>query len=154
MRRSSKRSVKRSERRPSASIFLISMHEFIEWAKASGAFLARSCFWIMYFVGLLWLLSLEIPDLAAFYIRMAGRYRPVWAPVVLVIAAFRVWVWYVQSLFLAGRKPVLARNEIPARYHEISARDGDSAHESLAFLRRDDIFDRAWKGQVRPYIRA
>src|SRR6185312_9358786 len=97
------------------------------------------------------ILSLEIPHLSLFAIEWMIGTAPIWVPIGLLIGGWRIWVWYVQSLFLAGRKPVLLEMKIPREITK-SPRAMEIALTNLWLSSGETTFlDRAWKGQVRPY---
>ncbi len=127
---------------------IFNLHEFVEWADGWGV--SRGfVLWVM-FAALLWVLSLEIPNLPLFTFEWLIGTLPVWAPIVLIIGAYRIWIWYVQSLFLAGRKPVLLEMKIPRDIMK-SPRAMETALTNLWLSSGETTFlDRAWKGQVRP----
>ena len=72
-----------------------------EWGVSRGLIL-----WIFY-IGLYWILSLQIPNLGLFTVEWLVGTAPVWLPLGLSYAAVTCWVWYIQAFYLAGRDPVL-----------------------------------------------
>ncbi|MDR3571371.1 MAG: hypothetical protein P4L81_04185 [Candidatus Pacebacteria bacterium] len=129
---------------------IFNLHEFVDWLGEWGV--SRALILVILFLGLLSILSLEIPNLPLFAFEWMVGTAPVWTPVVLVIGAFRIWVWYVQSLFLAGRKPVLLEMKVPRDITK-SPRAMEVALTNLWLSSGEASFlDRAWKGQVRPFF--
>lgn len=127
---------------------IFNLHEFVDWAGEWG--ISRGLVLMILFAGLWGILSLEIPSLSLFAFEWLVGTAPVWAPIGLIIVAWRIWVWYVQSLFLAGRKPVLLEMKIPREITK-SPRAMEIALTSLWISSGETTFlDRGWKGQVRP----
>src|SRR5579863_3235118 len=68
--------------------------------------------WVFY-IGLFWVLSLQIPNIALFTVTWLVGTAPIWLLAGLYYSAVSVWVWYIQSLYLAGRDPVLLEIKMP-----------------------------------------
>ena len=68
--------------------------------------------WII-FVGLLMVLSVEVPHLPTFAIEWFVGTAPMWMPLFFGIAAWYAWIWYVQGLFISGRDPIVLDIKIP-----------------------------------------
>src|SRR3989344_4768985 len=65
-----------------------------DWGVSRGLLL-----WIMY-VGLFWILSLQIPNLPLFTIEWLVGTAPLWLPFGLYYAAVTCWIWYIQAFYL------------------------------------------------------
>ena len=99
----------------------------------------------------LWVLSTQIPNSILFAFEWLVGTAPVWLPIVLAVSAWRIWVWYIQSLFLFTRKPVLLEMKVPREISK-SPRAMEIALTTLNLSSGETTFyHRAWKGQVRPF---
>lgn len=135
--------------KPTVGFNIFNLHEFVDWCEGWG--ISRALVLGIIFCGLFWVLSLEIPDIWLFSFEWIVGTAPIWAPIVLLIGAFRIWVWYSQSLFLAGRKPVLLEMKVPRDITK-SPRAMEVALTNLWLSSGETTFyDRGWKGQVRPF---
>jgi hypothetical protein len=129
---------------------IFNLHKFIKAVGNWGVSRGVAC--IILFVGMFWALSLEIPHLALFTATWLLGTSPIWLPIGLIIAFRVVWVKYVQSHFLAGRKPVLLEMKVPRDISK-SPRAMEVALTNLWISSGETTFvDRGWKGQVRPYF--
>lgn len=129
---------------------IFNLDSFVTWAGLWG--ISRGLVCMVLFAGLLGILSLEIPDLPLFTLEWLIGTAPVWLPIGLIIGAWKIWIWYVQSLFLAGRKPVLLEMKIPRDISK-SPRAMEVALTNFWLAAGETTFlDRGWKGQVRPYF--
>jgi hypothetical protein len=128
---------------------IFNLHEFVHWAGEWGV--SRGLVCVILFAGLLGVLGLEIPNLALFTLAWLAGTAPIWLPIGLIFGAWRAWVWYIQSLFLAGRKPVLLEMKIPREITK-SPRAMEIALTNLWLSSGETTFlDRGLKGQVRPF---
>ncbi len=80
------------------------------------------------------------------------RYAPLWLPVVLVFAFWKLWVASRRALFIAGKEPVLLEIRIPKEVNK-----SPLAMEVVmgAFWNptgETTFVDRYWKGGVRPWF--
>jgi hypothetical protein len=127
-----------------------SLHEFIDQVGEWGVSRALACG--VLWVGLLFVLSLEIPNLSLFALTWFFGTAPVWLPIGLFLGAKVVWVKYIQSHFLAGRKPVLLEMKVPRDIAK-SPRAMEVALTNLWLSSGETTFlDRGWKGQVRAFF--
>jgi hypothetical protein len=134
--------------KPIVGFNILNLHEFVEWADGWG--ISRGLVLWVLFAGLVGILSLEIPNLPLFTFEWLVGIAPIWLPIALIIGGWRIWVWYVQSLFLAGRKPVLLEMKVPRDITK-SPRAMEIALTNLWLSSGETTFlDRGWKGQVRP----
>ena len=106
---------------------------------------------VLFIAEYLWLLHL-IPHLPLYTFNWLVGTAPIWLPVILVMGAWRVWLWYVQSLFLSGRNPVLLEMRVPREITK-SPRAMEIAFALFSISSGETTFiHRAWKGQVRPFF--
>lgn len=104
------------------------------------------------YVGELAILSLQIPHLFTFAFEWLFGTLPLWLPIALYIGAFKIWVWYGQSLYLAGRKPVLLEVRMPREITK-SPRAMEIVFTAFSLSAGEATFiARGWKGQVRPFF--
>ncbi|HTR19043.1 MAG TPA: hypothetical protein VMH91_03655 [Candidatus Paceibacterota bacterium] len=128
---------------------IFNLHTFIDNVGEWGISRGMAC--MILFAGLYAILSFEIPSLPLFTLAWLAGTAPVWLPIGLIIGTWRVWVWYVQSHFIAGRKPVLLEMKIPREITK-SPRAMEVALTNLWLSSGETTFlDRGWKGQVRPW---
>lgn len=100
---------------------------------------------------LLTVLSFQVPDLFLFASSWVIGTAPVWLPVALIIGACRMWMWYVRTLFLSGRNPILLEVKMPREIMK-SPRAMENALINLWQTSGEVTFiHRWWKGQVRPW---
>ena len=116
-----------------------------EWGVSRGLIL-----WIFY-IGLYWILSLQIPNLGLFTVEWLVGTAPVWLPLGLSYAAVTCWVWYIQAFYLAGRDPVLLEVKIPRDIFK-SPRAMELALIPMNLSSGETTFiNRGWQGGVRPF---
>jgi hypothetical protein len=68
--------------------------------------------WII-FIGLLMVLSDEIPHLPSFGLEWFVGTAPLWMPIFFLVSAWYAWIWYVQGLYISGRDPIVLDIKIP-----------------------------------------
>jgi len=126
-----------------------SLTGLLEWAGDFG--ISRGLvMWIMY-IGLLWILSLQIPNLALFAFEWIIGLAPLYLPFLLYYAALNAWIWYIQSFYLAGRDGILLEVRMPRdlfkspRAMELALIPFNLSSGETTF------FNRGWQGGVRPF---
>jgi hypothetical protein len=123
---------------------------WVDWFGGWG--ISRALTLLILFLGLYSILSLEIPNLTLFTLEWLIGTAPVWLPISLLIGGWHVWIWYIQALYIAGRKPILLEMKIPREIAK-SPRAMELAFASFSISSGETtFFHRAWKGQVRPYF--
>ena len=128
----------------------LDLHAWVKWIGDWG--ISRGMFLGALFVGLYIFLGQLIPSLPLFTFNWLFGTAPVWVPISLIIGFWRVWVWYVQSLFISGRNPILMEMKIPRDIFK-SPRAMEIAFSLLAISSGETTFlHRGWKGQVRPFF--
>lgn len=101
-------------------------------------------------LGLLFVLSKQIPHLPLFIFEWMVGTAPIWLPVALAIGAWHVWVWYIQALYLSKREYVVFEMKVPRDVMK-SPRAMELAITSFNLSSGETtVYHRAWKGQVRP----
>ena len=126
-----------------------SLDDFLNYVGGKG--ISRGLtLWILY-LGLFWILSLQIPHLALFTLEWVVGTAPLWLPVALYYAAIKCWIWYVQSFYLAGQQPVLLEVKMPRDVLK-SPRAMELAFIPFNLSSGETTFiNRAWQGGVRPF---
>lgn len=126
------------------------LEEFIEWSSDWG--ISRALILGSIYAGLYLLLAHYIPSLPLFTFNWLVGTAPVWLPIALLVGFWRVWVWYIQSLFLSGRKPVLLEVKMPREITK-SPRAMEQVFTAFSLSSGETTFlHRGWKGQVRPFF--
>ncbi len=114
--------------------------------------ISRALYLGILFVALLTLLVNMVPNLPFFTASWLLATAPIWMPIGLLMGFWRAWIWYIQSLYLSGRNPVLLEMKIPREIFK-SPRAMEVAFGLLAISSGEATFiHRAWKGQVRPFF--
>lgn len=113
---------------------------------------SRGLFLVLVFTSELLILSHFVPNLFVFAFGWLIGTAPLWMPAALFIAFWRAWVWYVQSLYLSGRNPVLLEMLVPRDITK-SPRAMETALALFSISSGENTFlARAWRGQVRPFF--
>lgn len=121
-------------------------HWWGEWGVSRGFLLS------IVFAGEYLVLSNLIPSLTLFTLSWLLATAPIWLPIGLVVGAWKAWIWYVQSLYLSGRHPILLEMTFPREITR-SPRAMEIAFGSFSMSSGETtVFHRAWKGQVRPFF--
>ncbi len=125
------------------------LEEFLEywgeWGVSRGLIL-----WIFY-IGLLWVLSLQIGNLPLFAVEWTIGLAPIYLPFLMYYAALAAWIWYVQSFYLAGRDPILLEVKMPKEVFK-SPRAMELALIPMNLSSGETMFlNRGWQGGVRPF---
>ena len=130
------------------------LHSFMAWIDEWG--ISRTLVLGLMFFSLMSILAIEVSSsiwnsIAWMAIWLFGT-APIWLPIALIIGAFRVWVWYAQSLYIAGRNPILLEVKMPReimkspRAMEIALGNFWLSSGEVTYLHR------FWRGQVRPWF--
>ncbi len=124
--------------------------EWVDWIGEWGV--SRALFLGTLFAGLYLTLGHFIPSLPLFTFSWLAGTAPIWVPVGLAVGAWKAWIWYIQSLYLSGRKPILLEVKMPREVTK-SPRAMELALINLNLSSGETTFmHRAWKGQVRPFF--
>lgn len=124
--------------------------EWVDWVGEWGV--SRALFLSCLFVGLYLVLGQFIPNLPLFTFDWLIGTSPIWIPIAMIIGGWKAWAWYVQSLYLSGRKPILLEIKMPREISK-SPRAMELALTSFNLSSGETTFlHRAWKGQVRPFF--
>ena len=114
--------------------------------------ISRCLFLSVLFIGLLSVLSLQIPNLLLFAFGWVLGTSPIWLPVLTLIIAWKVWIWYAHSRYLFKRDTMLLEVKMP-RDITRSPRAMENALSKLWTDSGETTFlNRIWQGQVRPYF--
>ncbi len=129
---------------------LTSLHSFVEWCADWG--ISR----VVILGGMLLPLTLALlsllPQTPILTVSWLFMTLPVWGPVGLGLGFVRVWHWYVQSLFIATRKPVLMEMKIPREVYK-SPRAMEIVFDSIWTSGGETTFiDRFYDGKMRPFF--
>lgn len=128
----------------------LTLDGWLDWMGDWGV--SRALFLSVLFASVyLWLLHL-IPHLPLYTFNWLVGTAPIWLPVILLMASWRIWMWYVQSLYLSGRNPILLEMKVPREITK-SPRAMEIAFSLFSISSGETTFiHRAWKGQVRPFF--
>jgi hypothetical protein len=114
--------------------------------------ISRALYLGILFFALYLLLVNMVPNLPFFTASWLLATAPIWMPIGLLMGFWKAWVWYVQSLFLSGRNPILLEMKIPREISK-SPRAMETAFSLFSISSGETTFiHRAWKGQVRPFF--
>ncbi len=102
-------------------------------------------------IALILIAFLFAPGPASFALSFALYLAPLWLPFLIIGGAFKLWLVYIRSEFIAGREHVLLEIKLPrnlvktplameAVFSNIHYKKGES-----------NWFQKYWQGQVRPY---
>lgn len=124
--------------------------DFLRWIEEWG--ISRGLVHSIVFLGLLGILSQQIPQFPLFTWSWLVGTAPIWLPVVLWITAWATWVMYVRNLFLSGRDPILLELRVPREIMK-SPRAMEMVLSNF-WINSGEVtyISRAWKGSVRPFF--
>ena len=125
------------------------LQSFLMWAGNWG--ISRGLVLWVFYIGLLLILNLQIPNLPLFTLEWVIGLAPIWLPACLYYEAYASWVWYIQAFYLAGRDGILLEMKVPRdifkspRAMELALIPFNlSSGETTAI-------NRGWQGGVRPF---
>ncbi len=125
-------------------------HSFISWVGEWG--ISRGLVISLFFVGLLFILSIEIPNLPLFALGWLAGTAPIWIPIALWVGAWKAWINYARARFLATRNPIVLEVKIPREITK-SPRAMELVFANLYVSSGEVSFmHRAWGGSVRPWF--
>ncbi len=128
------------------------LHTLVDGYLGSYWGLSRCMMLSIMFVGLLTVLSTQIPNLALFALGWVVGTAPVWLPVVLVVSVWGSWISYVRSKYIFNRESILLEVKMPREV----MRSPRAMENALSILWTDSgettFFNRSWQGQCRPYF--
>ncbi|MCR4325316.1 MAG: hypothetical protein NUV59_00735 [Patescibacteria group bacterium] len=128
--------------------------DFHEWLDGFCGYWGISRFLVLsiFFFGLLSILWIQIPNLPLFTLEWLIGLAPVWMPIAALIAAWKVWIWYAQSLYISKIDPVLLEVKIPREL----VRSPRAMENALSKFWTDSgvttFLNRVWQGQVTPFF--
>ncbi|MFA7310030.1 MAG: hypothetical protein WC050_03950 [Candidatus Paceibacterota bacterium] len=130
--------------------FLFNFNEQVEWVGGWG--ISRALYLITLFAALFLLLADFVPNIPVFTLMWLVGTAPIWVPIAFFIGFWKAWIWYIQSLYLSGRHPILLEMKVP-RDIEKSPRAMEIAFSLFSISTGETTFiHRGWKGQVRPFF--
>lgn len=133
-------------------IFHFDFHVWTDGLIGDGFGVSRCLFLSILFWGMMGILSIQIVNLPLFTLQWLIGTAPIWAPLMGIAVAWKVWMWYIQGQFLAKRKTVLLEVKFP-RDLVRSPRAMDNALSKLWIDSGETtFFNTAWQGQHRPYF--
>jgi hypothetical protein len=140
---------KKTRAKPEAEQWF-NLHTWVQWWWQFGV--PRPVFLSALFIGLLGILSMEIPHLFVFAAGWIGGTAPLWLPIVLVVAGWSMWVDYIQALYISNVDTILLEVKIPREMSK-SPRAMEIALNTLWQTSGEtDFIKRAWVGRVRPWF--
>lgn len=123
---------------------------FLEWIGDFGA--SRGLILGIFFAGFLWVLSIQIPNLALFTFGWLAGTAPIWLPISLIFGAWKAWINYARSNYLSHRSAVLLEVKIPREITK-SPRAMELVFQNLYVSSGEVSFlHRAWEGSIRPWF--
>ncbi|HWP61476.1 MAG TPA: hypothetical protein VN495_02655 [Candidatus Paceibacterota bacterium] len=123
--------------------------DFLKWAGGWG--ISRGLVLWIFFIGLMSVLSLQIPNLPLFALAWLIGTAPVWLPIGSYYVAVNTWIWYVQSNYLSNREGVLLEVKMPRDVTK-SPRAMELAYIPFNLSSGETtVINRAWQGGVRPF---
>lgn len=130
--------------------FVKTPSKFVNWIGDWG--ISRGVFLVVLYGALYLYLGTLIPSLPLYTFNWLLGTAPIWVPIALLIGFWTVWIWYIQSVFLSGRNPILLEVKMPRNVYK-SPRAMEIAFSLLSISSGETTFlHRAWKGQVRPFF--
>ncbi|MEK7106872.1 MAG: hypothetical protein AAB899_01640 [Patescibacteria group bacterium] len=103
------------------------------------------------FIGLLSILSLQIPNLFLFATGWLVGTAPIWLPIAMIIGFYQIWFWYARSNFIFHKKPVLLEMKIPREITK-SPRAMETALSTLWVPQGvTTLYQRMFMGMVLPW---
>ncbi len=128
----------------------LDLDSWVGWLGGWGV--SRALFLLILFFGEFLVLSNLVPSLPLFTFGWLVGTAPVWMPAALLYGFWQVWVWYIQSLYLSGRDPILLEMKMPREITK-SPRAMEIAFSLFSISTGETTFiHRGWKGQVRPFF--
>lgn len=113
--------------------------------------MSRALFLGILYGALLWILSTMIPNFWFFTLSWIIGLAPIWLPIAMLISAYKVWIWYARSLFLAKLPHTLLEMKIPREISK-SPRAMETALTQFWLADQETTFiHRYVKGQVRTF---
>ncbi len=135
-----------------SSLLSFDLHGVVDGYLGSYWGISRCLTLSIFFFGLLMILSTQIPNLFIFASGWLFGTAPVWIPVITLMSAWYVWLWYVRSAYIAKQVPILLEVKMP---REIN-RSPRAMENALSKLWTDSgettFYNRSWQGQCRPYF--
>jgi hypothetical protein len=128
----------------------LTLRSWLNWfgEKGGAEWLLLSCI----YVGMLGILSIEIPNLPIFALSWTAGLAPIFLPIALFWAAYFSWANYVRADFLAHKKSVLLEIKIPRDIMK-SPRAMEVVFSTFVISSGEVTFySRVWKGSVRPWF--
>jgi len=133
-------------------LFSFNLHSFVDDFWGNGWGISRCLILSIIFWGLFAVLGNMIPNLPLFAFEWLLGTAPIWLPVVLLVSAWKIWMWYIHSNYIFKRDTMLLEVKMP---REIT-RSPRAMENALSKLWTDSgettFFNTAWQGQVRPYF--
>ncbi|OGG71288.1 hypothetical protein A3F27_02110 [Candidatus Kaiserbacteria bacterium RIFCSPHIGHO2_12_FULL_53_13] len=131
---------------------LLISFDFDEWTDWIGEWgISRALFLSILYAGMLAILNTQIPNLALFAFSWVVGTAPIWLPVVMIVAFYRVWIWYARSLYLSKQHFVLLEIKMPREITK-SPRAMETIIASFWMGSQETTFlMRVIQGQVRPW---
>lgn len=135
-----------------SSLLSFDLHGLVDGYLGSYWGISRCLTLSVFFFGLMSILSTQIPHLPLFAFGWLLGTAPLWLPVIGVISAWNVWLWYVRSAYIAKQIPVLLEVKMPREVN----RSPRAMENALSKLWTDSgettFYNRSWQGQCRPFF--
>lgn len=135
-----------------SGFFTTDLHHFTEEFIGDGWGISRCLFLSILFWGMMGVLAQMIPGLPLFAFEWLLGTAPIWLPVISLVVAWKVWIWYARGSYLSKRDTILLEVKMP---REIT-RSPRAMENALSNLWIDSgvttFLNTAWQGQVLPYF--
>lgn len=135
-----------------SALLSFDLHALVDGYLASYWGISRCLTLSIFFWGLMTVLSTQIPSLPLFAFGWLLGLAPIWLPIVGVITAWHMWIWYVRSAYIFKREPILLEVKMPRDIN----RSPRAMENALSILWTDSgettFYNRSWQGQCRPYF--
>lgn len=125
---------------------------FVEGVVGNLLGISRGLFLSTIFVGLLLVLAEVIPNFFMFAFTWVAGTLPIWLPIAAITGAWKSWIWYIQSAFVAQKEAeaILLEVKMPRELVK-SPRGMDQAFQHLWLdVGETTYFHRKWTGSVLP----
>lgn len=113
---------------------------------------SRALFLSILFFGMLGILGYEVPGLPLFASEWMLGTAPIWLPIAAIVVAWKAWVWYVKSRYIASIDKVLLEVKMPRE----QVRSPRAMEAALSQIWTDSglttFLNRVWQGHVHPYF--
>ncbi|OGG53212.1 hypothetical protein A2851_02785 [Candidatus Kaiserbacteria bacterium RIFCSPHIGHO2_01_FULL_53_29] len=128
------------------------LHHFVDGFIGNYSGISRCLLLSMMFFGLLGVLSRQIPNLPLFAFEWLLGTSPIWIPILMLVTAWKVWVWYSRGMFFFHKvKPILYEVKMPRDIFRSPRAMENALSTWWSDAGETTPLNRVWQGQVRPW---